>query len=468
MEKIIKELDKIDIQEQDKYEKILLQTDELYDLSKEADYKKGMVIALTKRALILVHQSNNTSTLKLMPEALSLAEEIGDYKNRSDLLMYKGIALTMVSDYDEARKCLGISLSICDQFKNKDSLHSAKVAIYCVLMDFADHGAKATKDKVYNDSMRYFARKAYDEATKLSDHCHVKKRWLGYTLAVMGSAFVHSGRIKEGEQYFDQAEKIIAKADDQLSLYAIYSERGRLELISKGNKEKALDYYNKAYRLVGHRPRLLEPLYKLYIEYYQKTQNTYMELYYLKKSKRLADSLSSENQSALLSQSRIKEKEAIESYKKVHDNTTDIVVFALGILAIGSGIFLFFYLNKKHKPDHQFSMEKNFKEVSGEYYPSPEKIERLLDLAKRNDSNFLITFQDTFPSLYQKLLNMCDEMTPNDMELCGYLKLNISSKEIATYKKTSVGSVDNRKYRLRKKLGISSETNLYIWISEIA
>jgi DNA-binding CsgD family transcriptional regulator len=82
--------------------------------------------------------------------------------------------------------------------------------------------------------------------------------------------------------------------------------------------------------------------------------------------------------------------------------------------------------------------------------------------AKTNDKNFLITFQQTFPELYQKLLKLNTELTPNDIELCAFLKLNIQTKEIALYKKSSIGSVDNRKYRLRKKLNLTSKP-IYIY-----
>lgn len=51
--------------------------------------------------------------------------------------------------------------------------------------------------------------------------------------------------------------------------------------------------------------------------------------------------------------------------------------------------------------------------------------------------------------------------------MCAYLKLNMQTKEIATYRKISIGAVDNRKYRIRKKLNLLPETDLYKWINSI-
>ena len=51
-------------------------------------------------------------------------------------------------------------------------------------------------------------------------------------------------------------------------------------------------------------------------------------------------------------------------------------------------------------------------------------------------------------------------LTPQEIKLCAYLRMNMSSKEIANLLNISVRGVEISRYRLRKKLNISRETNL--------
>ncbi len=52
------------------------------------------------------------------------------------------------------------------------------------------------------------------------------------------------------------------------------------------------------------------------------------------------------------------------------------------------------------------------------------------------------------------------QLTPSDLRLCAYLRMNLSSKEIAPLLSISVRGVEERRYRLRKRLNLSTDTNL--------
>ncbi|HSW67404.1 MAG TPA: hypothetical protein VLH16_02385, partial [Bacteroidales bacterium] len=52
------------------------------------------------------------------------------------------------------------------------------------------------------------------------------------------------------------------------------------------------------------------------------------------------------------------------------------------------------------------------------------------------------------------------DLTSSDLRLCAYLRLNLSSKEIAPLLNISVRGVEERRYRLRKRLKLNSEQNL--------
>ena len=69
------------------------------------------------------------------------------------------------------------------------------------------------------------------------------------------------------------------------------------------------------------------------------------------------------------------------------------------------------------------------------------------------DKDFLKKIKASHPSL-----------TPNDLRLCAYLRLNLSSKEVAPLLNISVRSVEIKRYRLRKKMELSHEQGLVEYI----
>ena len=55
-------------------------------------------------------------------------------------------------------------------------------------------------------------------------------------------------------------------------------------------------------------------------------------------------------------------------------------------------------------------------------------------------------------------------VTGNELKLSAYLRMNLSTKEIARLMNISVRGIEISRYRLRKKLGISSEVNLFDYL----
>jgi DNA-binding CsgD family transcriptional regulator len=81
----------------------------------------------------------------------------------------------------------------------------------------------------------------------------------------------------------------------------------------------------------------------------------------------------------------------------------------------------------------------------------------------RNEQNWEI-FNSYFDEVHQnfisRLKSRYSNLTPKDLRLCAYLRMNISSKEIAPLMNVSVRGVEISRYRLRQKLKLSHDTNL--------
>lgn len=77
-------------------------------------------------------------------------------------------------------------------------------------------------------------------------------------------------------------------------------------------------------------------------------------------------------------------------------------------------------------------------------------------------------FKEAFDSADKDFLKRIKQLhpllTPNDLRLCAYLRLNLSSKEIAPLFNISVRSVEIKRYRLRKKMDLKHEIGLVEYI----
>ncbi|WP_299260417.1 two-component regulator propeller domain-containing protein [uncultured Aquimarina sp.] len=93
---------------------------------------------------------------------------------------------------------------------------------------------------------------------------------------------------------------------------------------------------------------------------------------------------------------------------------------------------------------------------------SYNELVRLVDyyITDKESKLFEINFDKSHQEFYEKLSKNYPNLTSKDLRLCAYLKMNLSSKEIAPLLGISSQSVDVSRHRLRKKLNLGSKDNL--------
>ncbi|NML70821.1 hypothetical protein HHL23_13595 [Chryseobacterium sp. RP-3-3] len=96
-----------------------------------------------------------------------------------------------------------------------------------------------------------------------------------------------------------------------------------------------------------------------------------------------------------------------------------------------------------------------------------DTFEEVLQLAKQNDPAFLARFQEVYPEFCNNILELQPDILTSELILCAYLKLNFSTKDIATYTFVTAKAIQNRKNRIRKRLNIPSDADIYIWINDL-
>jgi len=73
---------------------------------------------------------------------------------------------------------------------------------------------------------------------------------------------------------------------------------------------------------------------------------------------------------------------------------------------------------------------------------------------------FKEAFENADQDFFKKIQQRHPNLTHNDLKLCAYLRLNLSSKEIAPLLNISVRSVEVKRYRLRKKMELQHDEGL--------
>ncbi len=94
----------------------------------------------------------------------------------------------------------------------------------------------------------------------------------------------------------------------------------------------------------------------------------------------------------------------------------------------------------------------------------------LLKNVEKNNSNweqFATHFDEVNDDYLKKLKEKFPKLSNTDIKVCTYLKLNLSTKEIAQLMNISVRGVEISRYRLRKKLEIPTGTNMADFLNKI-
>jgi DNA-binding CsgD family transcriptional regulator len=102
--------------------------------------------------------------------------------------------------------------------------------------------------------------------------------------------------------------------------------------------------------------------------------------------------------------------------------------------------------------------------------PSEElkRLTRLLGQESKMDQEweqFAAYFDTTHGDFLKAIKEKHPMLSPHELKLCAYLRMNLSTKEIAQLLNISVRGVEVSRYRLRKKLVLDKETNIHSYFT---
>lgn len=107
---------------------------------------------------------------------------------------------------------------------------------------------------------------------------------------------------------------------------------------------------------------------------------------------------------------------------------------------------------------------------SSEIKTSMKPVKRIIDRHFRENGSwkaFELYFNGVYDGFIDRLKQKYPHLTQNDIKICSYIRMGMSSKEIASLMNIEVISAQSARYRLRKNMGLSQEDSLSDIISKI-
>jgi len=419
-----------------------------------------------------------------------------------------------IGDFLEAEKLmlaakkpeyLGIIYNnLANYFKDLEDIPSAKAYYGKAKKVFEARGDKRAVAMVYNNlgviyrkiNLLDSALYVYEEANKLLVSIN-NSFLLAQNTLNMGNVFEQKGQLDQAETAFLKCLELSESSKLQYGVLLSTLNLGNLYRLKK-DFPRSKDWLNRALKLSNSMGLAREKgLVLERLSWLARDTNNFEEAYAQSvKAAAIQDSLTSESVKKEV-QALQKKFENEKSENEILNLKTKNQQVTLGLLGAGIGILaliivVLVVLNRQKRilneklivESQREALSKTVKvkdmeltaqalqllqikkriEESGEdaTVMGEEKKLRLparesFDVLLQDFENRISTYNEDF---YEKLLGTYPELKPSELKLCSYLRLNLSTKELAEILNKSVRTIENARFSIRKKMGLGPEDNL--------
>ncbi|WP_162926138.1 tetratricopeptide repeat protein [Chryseobacterium aurantiacum] len=276
--------------------------------------------------------------------------------------------------------------------------------------------------------------------------------------------FVHEPKLAGPYIAIADQKMFSQKTSDVESLWVYYTMGYYYNEINDNDEaeialKKALDINIKTKRTYSTH---ISGVYKSLAELYKKKNDGGKAYYYLKKYMEEENRLDA---ARLATMNKATESFIVEMKKESDWHKNDLpllIVLSITVFTVSS-----IYVQKMIK--QQKIKKKTLKEETEELknHVQTKMLEEVTELAKKNDSSFLKRFKEVYPDFITALLKINPDLENSELAFCAMLKLHFSSKEIADYTFVQHRSVQQKKYRIRKRLNITGEEDIYAFFDSL-
>jgi len=452
-----------------------------------------------------LHMGNYNRALKNYLEGVKILEGLQNEVELFKFFLNLGVLHDRLEEYDKALEYFFEALSIYNKSKPEDKASNFNH----IPVLYNNTGNIYEIKKEYDTALQYYI-KAFDIASELNHHTY-----LGMICNNLGKLYTNLGKQDEAFHYLRLSLEHRKKINDLYGMAKTYILQG-LYYLKDGNYEKALECAEKAKELsekVGSK-RASQDVAELFFEIYKakKEYQKALDAYILYKqiNESLLNEANQKEQVSLQLQYEFekKEKEREAEHQKMRMRYLMLIAALIFVLLIVGLLYVLLknrtrrtVLEKKNLEQeleiNKHKLEAKNKELTTNVMYLLKKnefmsnvTERLLNLKSRMKTEnqnplqsiifdlqsatekdvwaeFELRFENVHRDFFKKLKGKFPDLTPGDIKICAFLRLNMSSKEISAITHQSVKTIEVFRSRIRKKLDLTNtDVNLISFLNE--
>lgn len=427
------------------------------DLMSEAvEYRdiQNEMLLLGHYCLYYLYISDLDGLLRVCKSLKIKAKESGNVRYEALSHIYLQEAYSKNKLFDEAQSEFEKAIELLKKTDETDEILDTKGNAYTHMLNMYLNQGKPREALVYAQAVTKLLSRLEDDEKRM------KNQYRNFShVAVCFQSFNPDSAIYYIQKSFETKPEAFPNNDDVSLLN--YTMLGEI-YTQKKDYEKALSNFKTAERLWQGNPGLINSralLYKGFAEVYGAISDVENENRYKLKLKELELKISEQKNLSLHAIIKDKEKESGSGYLEI--------IIIIGSLLIFSLVYFLIRLNKKNKI-LKFQERQSVSYFNNDRLNSDreEIYKELVEMFKRQDPGFMNEFSKAFPYFAGKLLEISSSMTETEIEFSALLKLNMPTKEIAKYKNLEPKTIQNRKYRIRKKMNIPNNVDIYFFFSQ--
>lgn len=467
-------------------------------LSEQIAYKKGIADGYYALAR-LYHNSHYDISFNFVQKALPIYREIHD-----DFQVAKSLNLISIikSNLGDFKSALEYSNTILDM-----SLAMGDSTLYAMVLNNIGTYYDAQK----NDSAALLYYQKAIKVNQIIGH----KRFLSINYGNISISYREKGDLTTARNYMDKSKKLKNEINDLEGFGWICNEYGKI-LEMEGKNDSALFYYHKSIKInqkfnnLNQQENTMVTLQK----YYDKKGLVDSAYYWLKALNAVRDSIYDNEKTKNIylheiSQKYKQQKELNHLKYRAQIFKLAFVILALCIIILITVIVIYSINNRRKKiqQERQFAIEEKEKLEKELVVKNQELATYVMNLVNKNQlvnnvisklesqmdkftpenrkyvraiaselsaslnkeiwKEFEVRFNQVHPDFQNKILKDYPTLTPNELKLCAFLRMNMASKEISQITYQSVQSIEKARSRLRKKLQLTNtDTSLVYFLSK--
>lgn len=413
--------------------------------------------------VVYLKLNNPEKALELYSKAIDLFRKNGDTINVAGTTTNIGSIYLELEDVEVAKKYYLEGLVLFDKINHPGGKAHALFKL----------GLLNVKVEKYQDALDYL-QQSLEIQNKMDVSIVSRKMFFAETFVNIGIVYQFIGDDSKTEYYLNKGYELAVQTK-QNSLIALASNHLSGYFITKKQFETSLEYYviYKQYSDSIYNEDNVKNITRLEMQYQYEGELREAELSQLvaeQKRKRLNIIYLTVSIGLLLILTIValllllekNKKRKIELEKKALSEKLDHTNKELTTYVM--------YLLRKN--EFILSIIEKLKKARLEAKPENKKViaEMISELKSNTDTiswdEFEVRFQEVHTDFYTNLHNRYPDLTTNEIRLCAFFKLNMTTKEIAAITYQSLNSIKVARYRLRKKLKLNQQDNLINFLAQ--